>query len=107
MNYKKSIFNVDPRNLHNGSLYRETDYAIEKGDYIKLDNITLTFAIPQKNRILAGAEIFVSCNNIATFTKFTGGDPETAGITGAEPGYYFYEKYPNTRLYVLGFRVEI
>ncbi len=47
----------------------------------------------------------MACNNVALFTGATDLDPEMAGITGLTPGYYYYERYPETRIFLLGLKV--
>jgi TonB-linked SusC/RagA family outer membrane protein len=105
MNYKKESITVDQRDLINYDDLLKTDYVIEKGDYLKIDNITLGYSLPLKKRYLQSAKIYIACNSVATFTKFTGGDPEMAGITGTTPGNYYSASYPNTRIYILGLKV--
>ncbi len=64
-------------------------YFVESGDFIRINNITLSYAIPTKilDKIKANnTRVFVSAQNIFTFQKYTGftpeltGDPTRAGI---------------------------
>ena len=54
-----------------------TSLYIEKGDFIKLDNLTLGYniSLPQGSAF-SKARVYVSGNNLATFTGYTGVDPE-------------------------------
>jgi TonB-dependent starch-binding outer membrane protein SusC len=52
---------------------------VEDGDYIRLKNITLAYSIPTSvmNRVkIRSAKVFVTGVNLATFTNYTGWDPE-------------------------------
>ena len=103
--YKKVLQFTDPRDVMNFATLRETDYIIEKGDYIKITDISLGYTIPVMNRFIKSAKIYMACNNVALFTGATDLDPEMAGITGLTPGYYYYERYPETRIFLLGLKV--
>jgi iron complex outermembrane receptor protein len=50
---------------------------IEKGDFLKIDNFRLGYDVQlsEKSR-LRHLNFFLSGNNIATFTRYTGADPE-------------------------------
>ena len=107
--FKKYIQTVDQRALlwQNAFSLENTDYIIEKGDYVKIDNITLGYTIPSLNKVIKNLKLYIGCNNIALFTKFRGGDPEMAGISGANQGIYYKENYPFTRIFVLGLKSNL
>lgn len=55
------------------------DYWIEDGSYVKLRNIKLTYDLPRKLREkvnLKSASIYIYGNNLMTFSKYKGFDPE-------------------------------
>ena len=108
-NFKNYIQTVDQRALlwQNAFSLENTDYIIEKGDYVKIDNITLSYTIPLLNKVIKNLKLYIGCNNIALFTKFRGGDPEMAGISGANHGIYYKENYPFTRIFVLGLKSNL
>ena len=108
-NFKNYIQTVDQRALlwQNDFSLENTDYIIEKGDYVKIDNITLGYTIPSLNKVIKNLKLYIGCNNIALFTKFRGGDPEMAGISGANQGIYYKENYPFTRIFVLGLKCNL
>jgi len=105
MNFQKTLLTVDQRDIINYSRLQTTDYILEKGGYIKIANISLGYTIPIEKRFIKSAKVFIACNNIALFTKASDVDPEIAGITGLYPGNYYYEKYPKTRIFLLGLKV--
>jgi TonB-linked SusC/RagA family outer membrane protein len=108
-NFKNYIQTVDQRALlwQNAFSLENTDYIIEKGDYVKIDNITLSYTIPSLNKVIKNLKLYIGCNNVALFTKFRGGDPEMAGIFGANHGIYYKENYPFTRIFVLGLKCNL
>lgn len=89
--------------LNDDPLY--SDYFLEKGDYLKLDNITLGYTLPQG--VLGGlkyARIYASALNVATFTDYTGLDPEVS--LGSRGGYDRRGYYPRTTTYTFGLNVK-
>lgn len=89
-----------------------SDYYLEKGDYLKIDNVTVGYSIKLKNEYLHGLRFYVTATNLATITGFSGMDPElpinvifpqageefTAG-PGVEPNYGYY---PSTKTFTVG-----
>ena len=57
---------------------RFSDRWIEDGSYLKLANVTLSYNIPISNVYIQGITVWGSANNLLTFTKYLGGDPEFA-----------------------------
>lgn len=82
----------------------------EKGDYLALREITLSYdfakSILAKTRVLKQTRVFVSASNLFYITKFSGPTPEppvaegTATITGVYQG-----TYPTPRTYVVGAQI--
>ena len=77
-----------------------SDYSVRDGSFFKIDNITLGYTFPQicksaKLDRAMGLNIFATVQNVATFTKYDGLDPEVySGIDN--------NLYPRPRTYVLG-----
>lgn len=85
-----------------------TDYFLERGDYFKLDQITLgyTLNVP-KAKYMNSLRIYGSVTNVFTITKFSGVDPSTYPVNGLTPGAQgscMY--YPTTRQFILGAQIE-
>lgn len=57
---------------------RFSDRWIEDGSYLKLKNITVSYRIPISNTYLHGITVWAAANNLLTFTKYLGSDPEFA-----------------------------
>lgn len=102
-NYTRSN-NANPNlNSNNSQFY-------EKGDYLALREITLSYdfakSLLSRTRVLSQSRIYVSANNLFYITKFSGPTPEppvapgTSTITGMYAG-----TYPTPRSFVLGVQV--
>jgi TonB-linked SusC/RagA family outer membrane protein len=61
---------------------RMSDRWIEDGSYLKLKNIRLTYKIPYANSWLLGLKVWGEANNLVTFTKYLGTDPEMSSQNG-------------------------
>jgi hypothetical protein len=62
-----------------------SDLWVEDGSYLRLKNITVSyeFGLSPKIKLLKGLNVFVTAENLATFTKYDGFDPEV--VTSADP----------------------
>jgi TonB-linked SusC/RagA family outer membrane protein len=49
---------------------------IEDGSYLRLRSLSLAYNIPMKEGFIRNATVYVSGNNLLTFTKYLGYDPE-------------------------------
>jgi TonB-linked SusC/RagA family outer membrane protein len=59
-------------------------YMVEKGDYLKLKNLSIGYSLPKnisRRASLEKARLYVSAQNLLTFTKYTGIDPEIGGLS--------------------------
>jgi hypothetical protein len=84
-------------------------WAVEKGSFLRLNNITLGYTIPsdiiQKIKIQK-LRAYVTLNNLAVLTDYTGYDPEvnTRRSTPVTPGVDF-SAYPRSTSYIFGLNV--
>ena len=80
-----------------GDTQRIVSYYIEDGDYWKIDNLTLGYTHNFKNNdYIKSVRLYGSVHNLATFTGYTGLDPEVR-ITGFDAGTDERDKYPTIR----------
>jgi hypothetical protein len=87
------------------SFYAQS-WAIENGSFVRLNNITLGYTLPKSISSKAGiqnARIYVTGNNLAVFTNYSGYDPEvgTRNSSGVTPGVD-YSAYPRSHNYIVG-----
>jgi TonB-linked SusC/RagA family outer membrane protein len=82
-----------------------SDYYLEKGDYLKISNLTLGYNFNEPwPHYISRLRVFVSADNVFTFTKYTGIDPELKS-DGFETGIDNREFYPRTRMFTLGLSI--
>ncbi|MBN1949845.1 MAG: SusC/RagA family TonB-linked outer membrane protein [Bacteroidales bacterium] len=84
-------------------------YYIEDGDYVKIDNVTLGYTFTPKNtENMKSLRVYVSTQNLYTFTNYTGMDPEVSLEDGSilAPGNDNRDKYPTTRTFTVGLNVK-
>ena len=55
---------------------RFSDRWIEDGSYLRLKSLTLSYDLPLKSEFIQGLQVWVQGNNLLTFTKYLGSDPE-------------------------------
>lgn len=82
-------------------------YYVEKGDYVKVDNITLGYTLPIRNKkIVRAARLYATGLNLLTITGYKGIDPEVnrAGLT---PGNDESNKYPTTSSFTVGINLSL
>jgi TonB-dependent starch-binding outer membrane protein SusC len=89
---------------------RTSDRFIEDGSYVRIQNITFGYTFPSavlSKMKLRNLKIYTSLQNLYTFTKYTGFDPElgsydqNARLSNVDNGHY-----PNPRTYTVGVNVE-
>ena len=84
-----------------------SDYYLEDGSYLRLKTIHLGYNIPKEicsTLKIANTRIFVSGENIFTFTKFSGIDPEIASSNIYTMGMSSFE-YPQPKTFRFGLKV--
>ena len=91
-----------PKSMFSQAQYL-SDYYLQDGSFLKLDNFTLGYTIPSLFYVTAdrpfSLNIFGTVQNICTFTRYTGIDPEIfGGIDGTV--------YPRPRTFILGAKVN-
>jgi TonB-linked SusC/RagA family outer membrane protein len=86
-----------------------SDRYIEDGSYLKMRNVTLAYNFNNlKLNHLNGVRVYVSGQNLLTFTKYRGYDPEVSfrGATSLEMGEDF-GGYPQARTILMGVKLDI
>lgn len=121
------VFNVDrkvldrwrsPQNPGNGyapttvggrTLYREVNSEwIEDASFLRIQNVSLGYNFKQKfitsSKIIKGLRLYTSVQNLVTFTKYSGANPEAGtndGFSALTPGRDF-TAYPLPRIITAG-----
>jgi hypothetical protein len=85
-----------------------SSYYVENGSYLKIKNISLGYTLPQRLIGRAGIHqlrVYVSGQNLFTFTKFSGLDPEFSNDV-KNHGLYSITSYPQTKLFSAGIDIN-
>jgi len=80
---------------------RFSDRWIEKGSYLRLRTISLTYNVPIKPTALKYVNVYLTGTNLLTLTKYMGYDPEfsaTSGVFGQGVDTYLEPQYKNVQL---------
>jgi TonB-linked SusC/RagA family outer membrane protein len=85
--------------------YMYSDYYLESGSYVKLDEVTLGYNFKFKTKLIRNMRIYATGQNLATITGYTGSDPDYISDTGTGPGIDNRSAYPSTRSFLLGLNV--
>ncbi|MFW6100960.1 MAG: TonB-dependent receptor domain-containing protein, partial [Bacteroidota bacterium] len=90
---------------YNQELWEEpkySDYYLENGDWVKIDNITLGYNFPFENiQAVKSMRLYFSVRNAFVFTQSTVNDPEIS-IGGLTPGMSDRYDYPSVRAWTIG-----
>lgn len=86
-------------------------WAIEKGSFVRINNVSLGYNLPAKllNRAkIQKARIYVTANNLAVFSNYSGYDPEVSTRRGnpTTPGVD-YSAYPRSRSFIFGINLTL
>ncbi|MCC8117834.1 MAG: TonB-dependent receptor [Bacteroidales bacterium] len=89
---------------------RMSDRWIEDGDYLRIQNISLAFNLPNKwlkAAHMQNAKIYFNVQNVYTWTKYKGYDPEIGAFNqSAGKQNYDMGRYPTPRTYTLGLNLS-
>ena len=83
-----------------------SDRYLEKGDYFRLQSLSLGYTFEKLGDWLQSLQIYATCNNVFTISGYKGLDPEVR-MDGIDPGVdYRWSTYPHTRTIMAGIRVN-
>lgn len=101
-----------PSYSSNGQLIASTR-GVEDGTYVRLKNVRLDYVLP-KSLISAAkirnAVVYITLNNIATWTQYTGFDPEVSVGTGAGNNFNVgadIGSYPRSNTLLAGLKIGL
>ncbi|MEO0899727.1 MAG: TonB-dependent receptor [Bacteroidota bacterium] len=98
--YPRLVMNDPNRNFS-----RSSDFYVEPGDFFRIKTLQLGYNVPALalNKIgFKKLRVYVSGNNLLTFTQYSGFDPEIGGGSyGVDRGIY-----PQPRFYLMGINMS-
>ncbi|WP_343667200.1 SusC/RagA family TonB-linked outer membrane protein [Chitinophaga sp.] len=83
---------------------------LEKGNFMKMDNITLSYKIGNIGKVIKGASVYLTGQNLFIITKYTGFDPEVntdKNINGVTSLGIEYSPYPTARSFLAGINFSL
>lgn len=89
-----------------------TDYFLEKGNFLKLDVVTLGYTFKPSSKYFQSIRLYGSTRNLLTITGFNGVDPDLYPINGQNPGIFTNNNsgtkayYPATTQFLIGAQVN-
>jgi TonB-linked SusC/RagA family outer membrane protein len=85
--------------------YMYSDYYLESGSNVKLDEVTLGYRFNLKSKKVRNIRVYATGQNLATITGYSGNDPDFVQDTGLGPGIDSRGAYPSTRSFLFGVNV--
>jgi TonB-linked SusC/RagA family outer membrane protein len=92
----------------NNRNYRTSDMFIEKGDFLRLKNLSIGYTLNDKltNRLGIGkTRFYITGQNVFTVTGYSGLDPELGYTDGNRQINVDYAQYPQSRTWIFGLNV--
>ena len=98
----------------NGNFSTNSDYYLEDGDYLRIKNVSLGYSFTNLFRKCAylsdrksTLDVTLSVDNLATFTSYSGIDPEV-GVSNSDEGGIGLDmgQYPVSRTYSIGVKLK-
>jgi TonB-linked SusC/RagA family outer membrane protein len=92
-----------------GGQFSPQSFAIEDGSFLRISNLTLGYSLPdrwmKKTGFISRFRVYATVNNLYTFTKYTGFDPEANTRRNPLTPAVDYSAYPRSRFYVGGVNI--
>jgi TonB-linked SusC/RagA family outer membrane protein len=88
--------------------YHSTKY-LEDGSYLRLKTLSLDYSIPSRilrRAYMSGLSLNVAMQNLFTWTKYTGLDPEVSTRNSVLTPGYDYSAYPQARTITFGLKAN-
>lgn len=91
--------------------YMYSDYYLENGSHVKIDELTLGYTFKFNTTKVRNFRVYITGQNLATITGYTGNDPDFINDTGIgtdanfPPGVDRRSPYPSTRSVLVGLNI--
>lgn len=87
-----------------------TSREVEDASFLRLKNIQLGYTLPAKwlrGSRLASVRAYLGAQNLATWTAYTGYDPEVSTRNSAMTRGFDYSAYPKAQSFTFGVKIEL
>jgi TonB-linked SusC/RagA family outer membrane protein len=115
LNPETNIPRISGQNANNNGV-RHTSAYVEDGSFIRIKNLQIGYNIPKvvldKQSVIQGVRLAVGVQNLATFTKYKGMDPEVGAYVGRDVSATSqsigldFGRYPLTRMYTVSVGID-
>lgn len=83
---------------------------LESASYVRVENLTLAYTLPKKTTKFADVRFSLNCQNLFTFTKYSGIDPTSSSFARSDThadinAGYDMGGYPTPRTFTFGVRM--
>ena len=86
---------------------RFSDRWIEDGSYLRLKTVTLSYTLPLRSEYIQGLQFWVQGNNLLTFSRYLGSDPEFSMTTAVIGQGIDLGQLPQSRSVVAGVKINL
>lgn len=86
-----------------------SSYFVEDASFLRLKTVNFSYDVPKeifKNYQVTGVSLFLSANNLFTFTNYSGFDPEVSSNNQLLSGFERFS-YPRARTITLGLTIKL
>jgi TonB-dependent starch-binding outer membrane protein SusC len=90
----------DYPSLRDGRTLKLSDWWVKDGSFVRIQNITVGYTLKPIKSFVQNVRLYVNANNVYTFTKFDGYDPEV-GTDGI-----YWGGYPRLSKWTLGLDIN-
>jgi hypothetical protein len=100
---RSTLWNISQNNKT--AISDHSSYYLEDGSYLRLNTITFGYSLPSEmiqHAKISNVRFYCTLNNIHTFTKYTGYDPEVSSSGSALTQGIDDSSYPRSKSWVLG-----
>jgi len=87
-----------------------SDRFMEKGDYLKVHNVTLKYTFGDIGKYMRGLNVYIAANNLFVLTDYSGFDPEVnvdKALNGVPSLGIDYIGFPTQRTILLGLNFSL
>jgi len=85
-----------------------SDYYLEDGSYMKVDNLTIGYTLPVKeNKYVQSARFYITGQNLFTLTAYSGQDPEVNTTSVWNGGIDYCSFYPPVATILFGVNLSL
>jgi len=103
-NIALAVYQSSPKESLASAVAPSTRY-LESGNYVKLSNVTLSYALGDIGKVFKGASLYAIGQNLFVITNYQGFDPEVntnKAVNGVPSAGIDYAGYPTARTFTFG-----